>query len=950
MGHVELRTAIPRRHDTPADKDLLITVGTVFKVKGMFFFLLQSEIGDLYKATLVIDPNDPKVVQNLIITVFDSIQPANSLCITKSGFLFVASEFGNHSFFQFMEDDPNAVRSESILDEAINEELGDDAVSASRVAPIFRASGKLQHLNAIDEMSSLGPITDVLVEEMSGDDAPQIHTLCGRGNRSTLRILRHGISVTEMAVSELPGRPKAVWTVKGSQDSDFDKYIIVSFANATLVLSIGDTVEEVTDSGFCSSASTLDVALLADNALLQVHSNGITHIRPDKRQSLWKPPGKKLILKATANSRQVVISVAGGEIFYFELDAAGQLMELMSIDMELEVNCLDIGEVPEGRVGSPFLAVGCWDNTVRLLSLEHSDLLKQRSIVTLKDRPESVCIAQMVREMRSTTSAVAEVDSTLYLSIGLCNGILHRVAVDPVAGSLSDSRLRLLGSKPVKLFRVMVQGQRGVLALSSRAWLMYNYQGRQVQAPISYETLEFASNFASELCPEGIVAVAGNTLRILTVDNLGTMFNQTSWPLRYTPRKMCRMPGTRLLVIVETDHNEFNEAEKALMASEGDMAVDDNEGKDDEATVLPLRGPLPPSEGKWASCIRVIEPASGTTVALLELSENEAAFSVCSCKFIVREEETFIIVGTTRDLHLHPRRSKASFIHVYRLVENTLQLLHKTEVEDVPLSMCEFQGKLLVGIGKSLRLYELGKKKLLRKCENKLFPSMIVKLTCLGDRIYVGDMAESVHFAKYKRLENALVIYADDTLPRFTTAIACIDYDSVAGADKFGNFFALRLPDNTNDDVENPSGVRLLWDQGLLNGAPTKAELICHYHLGEAITSMQKCSLFPLKEETLIAVTVTGGIFAFVPFSSKEDINFYQHLEMFLRQETPNLCQRDHLSYRSYFHPVKDVIDGDLCERFSALPPAKQQELSSDIDRTPTEIMKKLEDTRSILL
>ena len=50
-----------------------------------------------------------------------------------------------------------------------------------------------------------------------------------------------------MAVSELPGNPNAVWTVKKRSDDEFDAYIIVSFVNATLVLSIGETVEEVTD-------------------------------------------------------------------------------------------------------------------------------------------------------------------------------------------------------------------------------------------------------------------------------------------------------------------------------------------------------------------------------------------------------------------------------------------------------------------------------------------------------------------------------------------------------------------------------------------------------------------------------------------------------------------------------------------------------------------------------
>ena len=35
-----------------------------------------------------------------------------------------------------------------------------------------------------------------------------------------------------------------------------------------------------------------------------------------------------------------------------------------------------------------------------------------------------------------------------------------------------------------------------------------------------------------------------------------------------------------------------------------------------------------------------------------------------------------------------------------------------------------------------------------------------------------------------------------------------------------------------------------------------------------------------------------------VPFSSNEDHDFFQHLEMHMRGENPPLCGRDHLSYR----------------------------------------------------
>lgn len=74
------------------------------------------------------------------------------------------------------------------------------------------------------------------VENLLHEEIPQVYALCGRGSRSTLRVLRPGLAVTEMAVSPLPGVPTAVWTTKRDNASEFDSYIVVSFTNATLVL------------------------------------------------------------------------------------------------------------------------------------------------------------------------------------------------------------------------------------------------------------------------------------------------------------------------------------------------------------------------------------------------------------------------------------------------------------------------------------------------------------------------------------------------------------------------------------------------------------------------------------------------------------------------------------------------------------------------------------------
>ena len=67
------------------------------------------------------------------------------------------------------------------------------------------------------------------------EETAQLYALCGRGPRSSLRVLRHGLAVAEMAVSELPGNPTAVWTIRRSATDELDAYIVVSFTNATLV-------------------------------------------------------------------------------------------------------------------------------------------------------------------------------------------------------------------------------------------------------------------------------------------------------------------------------------------------------------------------------------------------------------------------------------------------------------------------------------------------------------------------------------------------------------------------------------------------------------------------------------------------------------------------------------------------------------------------------------------
>jgi splicing factor 3B subunit 3 len=134
----------------------------------------------------------------------------------------------------------------------------------------------------------------------------------------------------------MPAQPTGIWTIKERFGDDFHKYMIVSFTNETLILSIGSKVSEVTDSGFDNQTRTIHANLLQDDSCVQVSPNGIIHIKADGKRNQWKSSTGKII-HAISNERQLVVSLEGGEIKYFELDSVGSLNEIGSKIMESEV-------------------------------------------------------------------------------------------------------------------------------------------------------------------------------------------------------------------------------------------------------------------------------------------------------------------------------------------------------------------------------------------------------------------------------------------------------------------------------------------------------------------------------------------------------------------------------------------------------------------------------------
>lgn len=1020
--------ALPRREHHPPNKGMLITSMTVLKQKkNKFFALAQTELGDVYKITLSLHKgkggNDSgrTTVLSVVTCLLDTLPVGNCLNISKLALLFIPSEFGDHFLYQFdaidIEDDAVKCSSTTTLaaylaSDVVNENsFYSMSETVSSFAPTFRPT-MLKNLHKVCVLDSLAPVTSVLVGELAGSEvSPQVYALCGRGPMSALRVLRHGLSVTELAVSELPGIPGAVFNVRDNDSARnkgrkcYDRYIVVSFADATLVLAVGISVEEMgRESGFLMTEPTLACSALGGGngsgggGIVQVYPGGVRHIQRGS-VSQWHVPGIKKIECASVNEYQILVALVGGELIYFEVNPlSGNVTEVGTRDIGADVCSLDVGAVPYGKSRSLFVAVGCRDSTVRLLSLVPGEgMLEQKSSTALgTTKPHSVVLSNVY--LRGGGCEIS-------LTVGLDDGSAIKAFVDPITGAISTSPTRhFLGARPVAASRITFRGMQSTLLLSSRPWIADQHD----MSPLSYAPLDHGCSFSNEAVKEGIIVTSGNTLRILSfgrgengddyTHGVGSRedeaFNFQSVTLRYTPRQMCLLSARItessrkvILAIVESDVNDFGEEDKRALGFERtnmlskvdsnkktggdntmDMEMDDYSDEDesrknkeegyyedesDDATrFTPIRGPVPAEQGCWGSCVRLVDPSNlCSTLDCVEMSRNEAALCCASVRFHSRGGESLLAVGTVTGMTMHPLNHKESHVILYRVVNGErLQLLHRTKVDDGPvLSLVHFQGRLLVGIGNVLRLYEMGKRQLLKKCELRGLPTMVKTLRAAGDRAFVGDMMQSVQFVRYDAISNRIFLVAKDPSLRPIACQELLDINTVAVGDKFGNVSILRLSGGSDIGAIDVTGTRALWDSSRDDSTP-KLDTLCTYHVGEVVTSMTRASLVAGGSESLIYVTVTGRVGALVPLTTREDVNFFSLLEGHLQVEMMSPTGRDPQSYRSYYAPTRHILDGDLCDEYNRLPYDVKQKIAEQLDRSVREVLKKLLDTKNRLL
>ncbi|OQO05830.1 hypothetical protein B0A48_09925 [Cryoendolithus antarcticus] len=945
-NHPTMSIAIPTRGGSleQARKRIIVS-GCMFsnKSKRTFFFLLQTDDGDVFKLSMQVEiEQELQQVQSMTLKYYETLPVAREMLLIKKGYIYIVAESGPSKMYHVdsLADDEDEEPENTFTSSSLAEH--DEPLEAVT----FHPRPEMQFLTHTVDVPALHPLIRTKVDNLTNEDTPQIYAIQGRGDKSVFKTIRHGMSVSDAVESSLGNVPyEQIWTMKRQEGDQFHYYILLSssYTDKTTVLGIGEEVESLDDTAFLTVRATICAAQMGDNAHVQVHARGVRTIQASGAIVEWPAPTHRTIVAGSANQRQLLLGLSSGELAFFFMDQSGALNALEEYpEMSDKVTAIGIGPTPKGQMQARYGVVGCEDRTIRVLSTDLETPLEARSVQALSDVPVSIEVVTMLDP--DTNSSVD------FVHIGLKSGLYLRAIIDEATGELSDVRTKFLGHKPVRIFPVEVHGQPCIMACSSRPWLGYHHPvtKQYTLTPLVTSPLIAVRPFISEHL-NGLCGIAESDLRIFSEPELGGRFVSEDIALQYTPRNFARNPWYPIFYTIEGDANTMSQATMKTIQEQANGAA------------RPPVGP-PRAASHWASCIQALDPISSKSIAsTIHLTDNETALCCACVPFESRDWEVYLVVGTAQDLNNSPIKTTSSqatpayqsrgggFLHVYKLLDEgkTLQFVHKTRFANPISALTPFKGRVAVGVANELFIYDIGSTAVLRKSRGTVVPNTITSLEASGDRLAVADVAESVTFVVYKAKANRMIPFADDVIQRWTTAATLVDYETVAGGDKFGNLWLLRCPEQASAEAdEDGMNGFIVNERSYMGGAPYKLDLRAHIFVNDIPTSVQRTPLVAGGADVLFWSGLGGTMGILVPFISREDVAFFTSLEQALRSEEAVLTGRDHLMFRGYYVPVKGIVDGDLCERFLGMGVEGKQRVAAEVEREVKEVEKKVLEMR----
>ena len=368
------------------------------------------------------------------------------------------------------------------------------------------------YLTIVDTFTNLGPILDMVVVDLERQGQGQLVTCSGGFKEGSLRIIRNGIGIHELASIDLPGI-KGMWPLRMGSEAGcgggLDNTLVLSFVEQTRILTLsGEEVEETEIEGFVSEQQTfytgntdtghivqvrvmsfgpyssrlfvgacinINIVIYSLTDVMQVTPGSVRLVSPESGLCVdkWFPPGAKLISVCGCNSGQVLVA-SGSVLFYLEI-AGGKLVLAGDTTLEHEVACIDLSPLDESGAGdsggkSSVASLGLWtDISVRLIKLPSL---------------EEITKEYLGGEIIPRSILMTKFEDTNYLMCTLGDGSLFYFVVNE-SGNLADKKKVILATQPIVLRKFRTGAVSNVFACSDRPTVIYSSNQKLVFSNIN---------------------------------------------------------------------------------------------------------------------------------------------------------------------------------------------------------------------------------------------------------------------------------------------------------------------------------------------------------------------------------------------------------------------------------------------------------------------------------
>ena len=899
------------------------------KYKNVNFYLLQNEWGDIFKLTL-------KPGSQLSIDYFCTGLVSIDICIFRTGFMFMANEANEHKLFSIQKLDPLPELTQQIT-------YKEEKVDIYYPIPFEKTEMFIE----VQSLESLAGLCTLKYDDLYGDDIGQFYGITGGINGSNLWVLRHAVQTKDSIKLQLPFRPESLFTLPSlSNKKQLREFLLLSYEQKTYLLKREgeNVVQHLQKLGFLLKARTIHANVLElplksieeengemmglgeiseqnkTKAYLQVHSGGFRVVFKNKNYMDWRCEEGRHVVRATSVENQILINLSSQELIYF-LFADDELEEIARASLNNEILCMTLFVKESLRQQSTFAVLGLMDKSIRVYSLDKECCLMKMSSQFLPSIPEKIIIQNS------------------HVLTALNNGVLCRTHIDELTGALSEARTRVMtDGQSLKLFPIKIGSKEAVVLSGNKHYLGYfdNVSGKfELQHLLidNVKDLRFVSDFAQD---QLLIVDSDKLLKISNIEISPSGFTKRKKKLDLLGRKLLINAETQNLIIIQSENRSISKSEKLELQNDIKTKFNLATNQGEHMTPNLLRFGVKPS--CWQSKVSIVSPITLKEIFSLNFPANEHIIEAKIVNFKGLEKETFLLISIATDHDVLTNKYSESRIDLYIFEKEGKELthFHSTRMDGLTTASVGFKGKVLLGVNGFLRTYQLGKKQLLKKGEYKHQYGLITEIKISNDRIYLGDSRNSVHLLRYK--DGEFTELADDVLPRYLTGFDLVDHHTISLIDKYGNLSVLRIPPDSEQELsEDFMTYKFKWENGYLNGAPVKFDQLCSFYYQTLQTSIQKVTFTSSQEDVLLLGDIQGTIRLLIPFEFKAELDFFKHLELYLRLPQDGysfLTDRDHLLFRSYHSSCRGVIDGDLCERFIDLNETNQELIAQNLDRT----------------